>query len=67
MTLTVIAAVLSIIAAILGIINNSFGILDRLSKLFKEKAPTKPDGDEPATMPKPTTEDAQEQDESKAA
>ncbi|CCF16778.1 hypothetical protein BLGI_4747 [Brevibacillus laterosporus GI-9] len=60
MTLTVIAVALSIIAAILGIINNSFGILDRLSKLYKEKPPTKPDDDDPTaiSLPKPKERDS---------
>ncbi|GIO00570.1 hypothetical protein J5TS2_12380 [Brevibacillus halotolerans] len=42
-------------------INNSFGIWYRLSKLYKEKPPTKPDDDDPTAiaMPKPEVEETQ--------
>ncbi|MBG9774479.1 hypothetical protein [Brevibacillus laterosporus] len=60
---------LLVIAAVIGIINNLCGIWDRLSKLYKEKSPTKPDDDDPTAiaMPKPKEEETQKPVKSKAA
>ncbi|QDX91080.1 hypothetical protein EEL32_00255 (plasmid) [Brevibacillus laterosporus] len=69
MTLAVVVLILALIKEILDIINQLLGLRDKLSKESKGKTSPDPDDNGPSAtaMPKPTAENAQEQDKPKAA